>query len=248
MQSSTLFKVVIACVCAFSVLSFFNFDTSFSFSSTTFDGENVTKEFQLEDFHSLALSLPGHVEIKNGTSNTVKISAPEKLIDLINTDVKNGQWKVKLNKKMNWRTYKDIEIWVEMDDIRALSVGGSGEIETVDHFKGLGDVDCSIAGSGDVLLRADVDQLEASISGSGNFKLYGTGNSCELSVSGSGEFEAYDFEVKDVDISISGSGEAYVNASETIDASVSGSGDVIYKGNPKVNSRISGSGNVSAAK
>ncbi len=248
MQSSTLFKVVIACVCAFSVLSFFNFgDVSFSMSSSTFDGEAVTKEFQLDDFHSIGLSLPAHVHIKNGASNTVKISAPEKLIDLINTDVKNGKWKIKLNKRMNWKTYKDIEIWVEMDDIRALSVGGSGEIETEDYFKNLNAVDCSIAGSGDITLTADVDNLEASISGSGNFELSGTGNSCDLSISGSGEFKAYEFVTKNVDISISGSGEAYVNASETINASVSGSGEVAYKGTPKVNSKISGSGEVRSA-
>ncbi len=248
MHSSTLFKVVIACVCAFSVLSFFNFNGSFSISSTIFDGEIVTKEFQLQDFHSIGLALPAHVKIKEGTSNTVKITAPEDVIDLINTEVKNGKWKIKLTKKMNWKSYKDIDIAVEMDDIRALSVGGSGEIETEDHFKNLNDVKCSIAGSGEITLHGDMNDLDASISGSGDFKLSGSGNDCDMSISGSGEFEAAEFEVKNVDISISGSGEAYLNVSETIDAAVSGSGDITYKGNAKVTSRISGSGSVSPAK
>ena len=82
MQSSTLMKVVLGCVLVFAGMSFFNFD--YAFNTTTFDGKNVTKEFQLDDFHSIALALPAHVKIKEGPSNTVKIKAPEKLIDLIN--------------------------------------------------------------------------------------------------------------------------------------------------------------------
>lgn len=103
----------------------------------------------------------------------------------------------------------------------------------------------SISGSGDIVGKVNVKELETRISGPGDVSLSGNAATSSVRTNGSGDFRGRDLVTETSMIHVSGSGDASVNASKRVDASVSGSGDIRYTGGAtQVSSHTSGSGSV----
>jgi len=171
----------------------------------------------------------------------------KKILDLIRTEVDGGNLKIKFKAGIwNFRSNKQINIYVSTPDVEGLFLSGSGNIKAETQIK-TDDLDFSISGSGNITIDDLVaSNLEGHISGSGDIDLSGseTVETMEISISGSGDLFAGNLKVNSVEIRVSGSGTCKVYAVSELEASVSGSGDVYYKGNPMVNARVSGSGKI----
>lgn len=103
----------------------------------------------------------------------------------------------------------------------------------------------NLAGSGEIKAEeVAVDQLECSLAGSGEMYLKGAVPRADFSVANSGEIRAFGCKVDRADCSVAGSGTVEVYAVDRLDASVVGSGSVYYKGNPSLSKSVMGSGSV----
>ena len=97
-----------------------------------------------------------------------------------------------------------------------------------------------------VLKISDFETLKAEIAGSGDIKLYGNTENVTIAIEGSGDVSAYEFKSENAKVSIAGSGDVKLFVTEQIDAFIAGSGDISYKGNPKnIEKSIAGSGTIS---
>jgi len=186
-------------------------------------GDMVQKTYELEDFNALGMGLSGTVYIKKGNSNSVRIEAQSDVIDLIEQQVRSGKWTIEFEQKV--RDYDPVKVYVEMDDITSLSLGGSGDIRVQDVFDGLGELKLSLAGSGDIDMQ-------------------GSAQSAKVNIAGSGDINAADLSVATCKVSIAGSGSAYISSSEELNVSIAGSGSVYYRGRPKLKTSVAGSGSV----
>lgn len=201
-------------------------------------------------FHAVDVGGSFDVYITQGSSESVKVEAPDEIIDHIITEVDNGVLKIynKNDRNFHWGdlfgNHKKIVVYVSAKDLNAIAVSGSGDVFFKEgiHTTSLR---LRVSGSGDMYGRVEVKNLESGISGSGDVKLVGRAESSAVNVSGSGDFEARGLVTVNTLVHVSGSGDASVNASGSISASVSGSGDVRYTGGAKsVSSSKSGSGDV----
>jgi hypothetical protein len=210
--------------------------------------DNTKKEVRTnaKDFTKVALDGSADVYLRQGDKDEVIVEADEDILGDLVTEVRGGMLKVRL-KGSHWNV-KTLKVWVTIKSLEAVSSHGSGDIRGTGTFKGKG-LDVSIAGSSDVILDVDYDDLEVSIAGSGDAKLSGKANKSSYSIAGSGDVSAFDLKSTSVSVSIAGSGDAAVFASKSLDASVMGSGTVRYKGQPSnVDKSVMGSGEVVSVK
>lgn len=193
----------------------------------------VTKQIKVSDFDQIAVS--GSLDVtytQQSGKPKVEIYTSDNIVDLLDIYVKNG--KLNLGFKKNVKvSYNKLEIRVTSEDLNAVNVAGSGDIECK-QLKAA-DMDISVAGSGDLKIEnALVTSVNASVAGSGTVKISGNADKANYSVAGSGDLYANDFKVQNISASVAGSGDIKCHAVEHLKARVSGSGTIGYKGDPEL--------------
>ena len=207
------------------------------------EGPRVEKELQLDDFNGIRLSMSANVYLTPGRTQSVRVSAQQNIIDLLETDVNGGIWKI--DTEENIRNHSQIKIYITVPVMNYVKISGSGDVYTEGTFDNAGDdVTVAVSGSDDLQFHTNARKIEVGISGSGDVELYGSADDMEIGVSGSGDVDAMDLTTRNCEVGISGSGTAKVHATQNLEVRVSGSGDVYYRGKPNVQSRISGSGDL----
>jgi hypothetical protein len=207
--------------------------------------ETVKETRDLKGFTKVSFGVSGSLFINLGSDFKVVLEGDKALLDDILTDVSGGKLVIK---KENWTMSMNekVTVYITMPAIAGLGVSGSGKAEILDVVKN-SELNLSVSGSGKLYTGGiEVTNVDCSISGSGDIIIGGSGNASngEISISGSGNYSGDPLKIGKAGISISGSGSCSCNVSESLKASVSGSGNVTYLGNPKIDARVSGSGRV----
>jgi len=204
-----------------------------------------SKSRDLPVFSSVKLAISANVYLTQSSTQSFRIEASDKLVQLIETEVKNGRLVIKWTKN-NVRHSEKIKIYISMKEIEGVAISGSGDILAEGEIN-TDKIELAISGSGDMTFsNLNANDIQSKISGSADIYLAGTktANSLSVGISGSGDVKAEKLPVKNAIIKISGSGNCKLTVSERLDAKISGSGDIYYKGRPVVNGRVAGSGSI----
>jgi hypothetical protein len=211
---------------------------------------NRIEDRHLSGFNAVNLAGSFDVFITQGTTESVKVEAPDNIIDHIITEVSGGVLKIynKNDNGFHWDDlfggHRKIAVYVTAKDLNSINVSGSGDVSFKEGIH-TNSLKLRVSGSGDLIGKVDVKTIETSISGSGDVKLSGRADNSTVSVGGSGDYSGRSLVTINTAVRVSGSGDASVNASNKVDASVSGSGDIRYTGGAKsVSSSKSGSGDI----
>ena len=211
--------------------------------------QSVEKETRnVSGFTKVSFGVSGNLYINIGPEFKVVLEGEKRYLDEILTEVSGGKLVIK-NERNNWRfnMNEKITAYVTMPELNGLGVSGSGKAEIKDAVK-TGDLGLSVSGSGKLYTTdLSVSSLDCSISGSGDIIIGGNGTAsrADISISGSGNYNGEPLKIATAEIHISGSGNCTCNVTENLKASVSGSGNITYSGgSPKIDARVSGSGKV----
>ena len=205
----------------------------------------ITETREVSNYNSIALSGSGDVVVAQGGSESLTVETDDNLMEHVETEVRNGTLHLGFETDENSRGFSPTRLifTVGVDDLKGLSVSGSGSIES--DIIETDSLDATISGSGEIQIGDLIaNEVTGKISGSGKIDLAGVIAIQDVTVGGSGNYRAGDLQSESAEVSVSGSGNATVWATETLDASISGSGSIDYYGNPSVNQSTSGSGNV----
>jgi hypothetical protein len=222
----------------------------YTFAAAAKGNDRRIEDRHLSGFHEVSVSGSFDVFITQGTSESVKVEAPDEIINRIITEVDGGVLKIYNKQNFNWNnwfggSHQKIAIYVVAKDLNNISLSGSGDV----YFKegiSTNSLKLSLVGSGDVTGKVSVKTLETRISGSGDIRLAGSADNCSVSIVGSGDYTARGLVTTNCSVRVAGSGDAQVNVSNSLNASVSGSGDVHYTGTAKqIMTSKSGSGDIS---
>lgn len=208
-------------------------------------GRSATETRTPGTFSSIAMRGDIEVRLRQGTRESVQVTADDNLLPLLET-VQDGstlriQWKAGAAVRPRTRP----QVTVEVLRLEAVDAAGSGPL-VVEALKTPA-LALSIAGSSDATLRQlDAEGLlRIGIAGSGNVHVEGRAGRLEVSIAGSGNVDARELMADDASVSIAGSGDADVSARLTLAVSIAGSGDVRYGGGARLaSSRVLGSGTV----
>ncbi|MGD1947821.1 MAG: head GIN domain-containing protein [Croceivirga sp.] len=190
----------------------------------TGSGNIVFEDRELSSFQKISNSSSINLVIKQGASQSVRVTADDNIIGLVKTNVENGMLKVDLPRG----NYNDITILITINlpIIDGIENSGSGNI-TISEFEQL-------------------RNLKITNQGSGSITANGSGAVLDLTNTGSGSYFGFDFIIQDVEVRNTGSGSCEIFCSGTLNGSNSGSGSIFYKGNPELNISNTGTGVVSS--
>ena len=211
--------------------------------------QSTTEDRHLSGFNAVSVGGSFDVYITQGSTESVKVTAPKDIIGRIITEVEGNTLKIYTKRdgdnNWHWGSNKKMVIYVAIKDVNAITLSGSGDVFFKEGIKA-NSLKLRLSGSGDLTGRLNVKTLESSIAGSGDITINGSADNSSVSVVGSGDYTAQNLVTVTTTVRVAGSGDARVNASEKLDASVIGSGDVHYTGSVKnVNSSKVGSGDIS---
>jgi hypothetical protein len=206
------------------------------------EGPVVERKLSLEKIKGISLPGSAKVYLTQGSNQEVRITGQENIIDNLNLDVTGEVWQI-ANKRPVWQS-ETLKIYLKVETIRLIKIAGSGEIEFLNHFSEMEDLEIRISGSGKVKLDMDAGDIDARISGSGDLIMKGSARFIDIDITGSGSVRAYDMNTRKADVRISGSGGMQLSVEDRLDARITGSGSISYQGDPRVHSSITGSGSV----
>jgi len=183
------------------------------------------------------------VFLVKGTEGNIIVEAESNLQEYIVIETKGGELIIRTKKGYNLRTKKGIKITVPFEEIKSVSLTGSGDVITKDQINA-SEFESNLTGSGDMVLDINTTTAYAKITGSGDISFKGTASELEVKVVGSGDFNGENLNANKVEVYVSGSGDAVVSSNGTLKVRINGSGDVVYYGTASLDSKISGSGSV----
>jgi hypothetical protein len=188
------------------------------------DGPQTTQTRHVAPFTRIENPSSVDVRLRVGHPQEVRVRAGEKVIDDVDTEVRDGTLRIDF----------DHDGWGGNDVVVEASVPKLSGIET----SGSGDVDAD---------GLQADAFEVRSDGSADIALTGTVDRLALDMSGSGDADTSGLAARDARVSVDGSGDVDVRAEQRLDVQVDGSGDVEYLGHPHLTQRIDGSGDLSRA-
>jgi hypothetical protein len=211
--------------CALTTVMLFS-GCMLNFTGVKGSGVSATQNRTVDDFHAISVSGTADVKVAVGGEKSVVVTVDDNLIEMVKTEVNNGELKVYTDG--NYSTSIGLDIVVTVPMLDRVTVSGVGDLTASD-----------VSGS----------NLKVKVSGVGEAKITGEVDELDVSVSGTGDAELKDLIAKKVKVSVSGVGGAEVFASESVDASASGTGDVKIFGNPsEVTKSASGIADIELAK
>jgi hypothetical protein len=238
-----LFNKNISTLFIFALLMF-SINSNAQFKKVKGSGKIITETRTVAEFNKIIVSGAFHVQLIEGKEGTITVEASDNLMNVIETEVKNGVLKIKTKKLTNITNYKTINITVAVEAIEAITLSGSGSVITTKTLKSAG-LTLIVSGSGNMNLNVTTTNLITNVSGSGNVKLAGESDVFSCAVSGSGNINGLALHANITNAKISGSGNVKIHAINQIHAKTSGSGNVIYTGDPTiVKLQSSGSGSI----
>jgi len=206
---------------------------------------SVTRQARkVDSFNGIALGLPGRLELRSGSVDSVTVETDDNLQALVETRVEDGMLRIRpVKRNLDLRT-RNLKIVVTARQIERLSLGGSGTIDA-DVLRGKR-LDVDVGGSGKIrIARLDSETVAAKVAGSGDLRADGgTVRDLSVSIGGSGSVDMGKVATDTARVSIAGSGDVTVWAKNDLRANIAGSGDVGYYGDPTVSRSVAGSGEV----
>lgn len=187
--------------------------------------ENTTISYpDCKNFNRVDISGDWKVTLKQGPSYSVKITAPQDVIN--NLRVENSGDLLTIGLKSHWESWHEtLKAEITMPNLTSLESSGSSDI-AFDGFTS--------------------KNLDIHTSGSGNIQ--GENNNIAnltLKTSGSSNIELTKSTIANADIHISGSSNVKLTMTGDLNGKISGSGSIIYYGKANLQSMsISGSGKI----
>ncbi len=188
-------------------------------------GNLISESREVDNFSRFSSSGIFEVDIVQGDTQSVEVTADDNIIGLVRTEVVNNE----------------LRLYLDGNSFKQISLSANIVVRNLEGIKN--------SGTGNIF-AADINStgnFTVFNSGTADINLAGSSESISVINEGSGNFFGFGFEVNDAVVNNSGSGSLEVFCNETLDATLSGSGNVYYRGNPTVNVSISGSGTVTKA-
>ncbi len=171
-------------------------------------GTPTTQTRSVGAFDRLEVSGDVNVDVVPGDSGDIEVTAGEKVIDRVVTEVSGGVLRVHIRDR-------GIVIGPDpFDNVRVQVAAGS-----LDGIR--------IEGSSDLKLgRIDRDELSIEVNGSGDIEASGTVGNLTTTIEGAGDAHLFDLEAKTATVTVQGAGDIRYRGNPSIHQTIEGAGDI----------------------
>ena len=198
-------------------------------------GSDETESRSLPAFNRIYVYTNMDVEIYPGHEFKIEVTAGNKLIGSITTEVENSTLRIRNENKCNWVwSFKNefkAKVW--LPDLVELNNYGSGNITLKDSIRANEFVYNNWGATGDVLMLLNTTSARPNIhTGAANITMRGHVGVLYLYNNGVGVVDARDCDSDIIFTESVAPNNQYVNANNELYAKISYTGDIYYKGNP----------------
>jgi hypothetical protein len=211
------------------------------FESVNGSGKAKTEDRSIGDVTEVATSGGGTVELTFGDKPSVRVSADDNILPLL--EIKNNKGKVTFETKFGFEInpVTPITYVVTLTQLNKLTVSETGSVKAV-SLKGDA-LTIKLSGAGSASLKdIDYKALSLTLNGAAHAKLTGAAKKATFRLSGAGRIDAEELKSAINDTEVSGNGKATVWATDDLKANVSGTGKIEYKGKPRIEHVVSDKG------
>lgn len=181
---------------------------------------------ELAQFNAIDMEGAASLQIVVGSPNSVQIEATAKVLDHIETQVRDDTLYIRSRAK-NWlpsREGRHVSVRITLPELQLLRLGG-GHRASIEGFAG-GESRIEVEGAAKIQAIGHLDTLKVHLAGAG------TANLANL-------------KSVNAHVTVDGVGRVVVHTSGTLDATMNGMGAIHYLGNPReVRTRMNGLGTI----
>jgi hypothetical protein len=188
------------------------------------DGPRTEQTRDVAEFTRIDNQDSVDVRLHVGERGPVRVSAGEKVIDDVGTEVRDGT--LHLTFDADGFGVGDVVVEASVPELTGIEASGSGDIDA----EGI-----------------KADAFEVRSDGSADIALEGTAERLTVDLDGSGDADLAGLAARDARVTVGGSGDVDVRAEQRLEVDADGSGDVRYRGNPALTQRVDGSGDLTRA-
>lgn len=186
-------------------------------------GVDLSENRNVDTFTKIEMDSVSDLNIVIGDTQSIKITADNNLIDLIETTVNNGTLNITNKKQFN--SLLGIKIDIVVVDLDSVILDGVGDI-VISNISGT-DLKLENSGVGELTAKGTVTNLVAKLDGVGDLNLYELiCDNINVSSDGVGDIEVY--AIKSLSIYLNGVGSVYHKGIETIKITDNGVGSAQY--------------------
>jgi hypothetical protein len=189
-------------------------------------GRRTTETRDVGSFDRINVVGDIDVEVVPGADGTVKVTAGEKVIDRVVTEIRDRTLNVRIRDHglvIGSDPFKDVHIEASSDALNTITITGSSDVK---------------------LGRVDHEEFAVQVNGSGDIEASGTVDHLIATIEGAGDAHLFDLQARTATVKLEGAGDAEINVTDRLDVTVEGAGDVRYRGHPVVRQSVEGAGDI----
>ena len=242
MNRTILPLLMISCLSLFSCRIDVKGDHGISaFSSIKASDHIVTENRNVTDFNSISVSSAIKVIVTDDNFNQqITIKGPDNVLEVLKTDVVDGQLKLRFDKPVNFVS-KDVIVTIPHRKLRAIDVSGASSV-VINHSMKVEQFVAELSGASKADLNLVSNKIQLNLSGASNININGNAQNLFADISGASKLNAKNLKVSDVKVDCSGASKAEVWAVDRLNADASGASKIVYANEANLSKEVSESG------
>ncbi|MBW6478083.1 MAG: DUF2807 domain-containing protein [Bacteroidales bacterium] len=204
------------------------FLTLMLFSGTILMAQTFTEVRTTDEFSAINAGSIFKIELTQGETYFLEIETEEKLLENVETAVKNGV--LHLNFKGSTRNATIIARIIS-PVIEKITLSGASSLKGLTVIES-NDLELNLSGATGAELSVITETLKTNISGASNLRIDGVSGHHSANVSGASQLRALDLETETTIIKTSGASNARIMAKEYLEANASGTSSIRFDHQP----------------
>lgn len=204
------------------------FLTLMLFSGTILMSQTVTEVRNTDEFSAINAGSIFKIELSQGETNFLEIETEEKLLENVETTVKNGV--LNLNFKGSTRNATIIARIIS-PEINKITLSGASSLKGLSAIESA-DLELNFSGATSAELSVFTETLKTNVSGAATLRIDGVSGHHSANVSGASQLRALDLETETTIVKTSGASNARVMAKEYLEANASGTSSIRFDHQP----------------
>ena len=212
-------------------------------------GSITTESREASGFSAINIRYPGEIIIRQGSEESVRITADDNLQPQLEAVVHSGSLTIQ-NREPDWgrrvNPSNTVIVEITVTDLGELNfdTAGSVSVEGVSTDQ----LDVQLSGAGNVNLSdIQVGTLSLRLDGAGNLDANGSADTVSVDIEGLGSFNARDLAAHSATVTVNGVGSATLRVEQSLNVTINGLGSVNYYGSPAIRETRNGLGSITKA-
>ena len=209
------------------------------------NGDIRTEERSISaNFNAIKVQQGINLYLTQGSDVQMTVEADDNIIDLLITEVRNGELKIYFEKNVNRATRN---VYLTADDINKIASSSGASVKSENTIRS-GSLELSSSSGSSIKLEVSADEVNSATSSGAHIDLYGTTEYLSAKASSGSHIDADDLKARNALAKASSGANIDLYVEKSLTAKASSGGDIDYTGNPRdVNKDTSSGGSISGS-